>query len=417
MKKLFASLLTVAMLSASALPVFADATSIDNDNNKAENKVEGDYSIGVNGTLSSSGSTDKYVISADISWEGMTFTYTAGSTVYEPKDHTNKSEPGKWKEDKASITVKNHSNVGIDASFKFEKAQGVTTTGTFYTKSGTTYTAISNEDDQRFTLDSADGKTRNDTDAALDESPTNTIYFGVSGDGVDSSKTLGTITVKIAKDTSVKTYEDLVASLNKIKTTGGTVRLGADITIPANEELNNMQAMYVTSESGTVVLDLGGHTVTGIIIVASNTTSDVVIQNGTLEYEYVGNVEVGTDAGVVMVAQGNAEFKNVTINTTNIVALFSYGNSTLITDSTFNGGFEVDGVTCTIRAKNNLTLSGEVTVKNKVRMDNSDWCLTIKSGCQYKIGGASTATTVDADTTYNSSTSTSDPLPWLVLVP
>ena len=88
----------------------------------------------------------------------------------------------------------------------------------------------------------------------VENAPTATANFGISGAAIDADKTLGTITVTIANAvetaTVVTTFEELQAAVNN----GGTVKLGGDITL---ESSLNIEA------ATPLVLDLDGHTITG----------------------------------------------------------------------------------------------------------------------------------------------------------
>lgn len=164
----------------------------------------GAYFIGVNGTYTPSGAAGE-IVSTDITWDAMSFTYTAGSVgTWNPETHTyTGGTQGSWSANKVGITVTNHSNVGVDVGFTFTPAAGASTIGTFYTRDGDTYTAITSHDDQKLSLRTAVG-------TEWGNAPVGTFYFGVSGEAINESKTLGTITVKIAKEkwTEVTTEVD-----------------------------------------------------------------------------------------------------------------------------------------------------------------------------------------------------------------
>ena len=176
-------------------------------------------------------------ISVDIVWEAMDFTYTAPSQgTWNPATHAYEGgTEGGWSDNNPAITVKNHSNVAVNATLGF--APDVTgVVGTFTETSGTA-------NDNILELATAEG-----TEVA--NAPTATATFGISGAAIDANKTLGTITVSIAKDRGVTTFEALQEAVNN----GGTVKLGGDITL---ENDLDIQA------STPLVLDLNGHTITG----------------------------------------------------------------------------------------------------------------------------------------------------------
>ena len=125
-------------------------------------------------------------ISVDIAWAAMDFTYTGASQgTWNPVTHTyDGATEGSWSDNTPAITVTNHSNVAINATLDFTPAvDGVV--GTFTEVSGT-------ENDNILELATAEGTT-------LENAPTATANFGISGAAIDADKTLGTITVAIAK--------------------------------------------------------------------------------------------------------------------------------------------------------------------------------------------------------------------------
>ena len=175
MKKLFATLLAVAMLASVSVTAFAAET-----NNGTQ-----DTEITVNGTYTP-GATTGEIISADIAWDAMDFTYTGASQgTWNPATHAYDGQTeGGWSDNTPAITVKNHSNVAINATLDFTPdVTGVI--GTFTEASGTA-------NDKVLELATAEG-----TEVA--NAPTATANFGISGAAIDATQTLGTITVTIAK--------------------------------------------------------------------------------------------------------------------------------------------------------------------------------------------------------------------------
>ena len=180
MKKLFATLLAVAMLASVSVTAFAAETN--NGTQDTEITVNGSF---VSGTAGSS------VISVDIAWDAMDFTYTAASQgTWNPATHAyDGATAGGWSDNTPGITVKNHSNVAVNATLGF-KADVAGVVGTFTEASGT-------ENDSVLELATAVG-----TEAA--NAPTATANFGISGAAIDADKTLGTITVTVAKTGSAE---------------------------------------------------------------------------------------------------------------------------------------------------------------------------------------------------------------------
>lgn len=196
MKKLIA-VLTALTLAASM--------SVSTQANELTGQEAGQHAIGVQGKYNAGTAVDD-VISVDITWEGLEFTYTAGSTgTWKPDQHVYEGGTlGHWSENKGSITVANHSNVAVTASFQFAfadslKTDGKDTQGLFYTLDDSTYTETT---DAKFELESAVDKTRSDN-AETDQTPKGTIYFGMKGNDnvIFTDGTIGTITVSIVKKT------------------------------------------------------------------------------------------------------------------------------------------------------------------------------------------------------------------------
>ena len=174
MKKLFATLLAGAMLASLSVTAFAET---NNGTQDTEITVNGKYTPGA---------TTGEIISADISWDAMDFTYTAPSQgTWNPVTHTyDGATAGGWSDNTPAITVTNHSNVAVNATLGFT-ANVTGVAGTFTEASGT-------ENDNILELATAEG-------TAVADAPTASANFGISGAAIDADKSLGTITVAIAK--------------------------------------------------------------------------------------------------------------------------------------------------------------------------------------------------------------------------
>lgn len=193
-KKLLTALLCATMLTTSTVTAFAADTSPNTN-------TGGNTNIEVKGTYQS-GSTEGNTISVDIIWGSMEFTYKAGSTgTWNPGSHSydGSVNAGGWTDKRVGITVKNHSDTAVTASFKFEAntEAKVTTTGTFYTLGIGEFEEVTGTAELK--LPTAVGTTRNDENANEDTTPIDKIYFGVSGDGISENVTLGNIVVTITK--------------------------------------------------------------------------------------------------------------------------------------------------------------------------------------------------------------------------
>ena len=173
MKKICTIFLVIIMVLMMTPTVFAATTVGENG---------GSTGINVAGVYESTG-TVATKVSVDITWTDMLFTYTEGKEgTWDPVTHTYVGAmPGSWSDD-AEITVTNHSNTNITATFSFETDVD-TVTGTFTETSGT-------ENDNILELDSADGLT-------VENSPSATASFGLSGRVTASNEEIGVITVLI----------------------------------------------------------------------------------------------------------------------------------------------------------------------------------------------------------------------------
>ena len=175
MKKLFSLLLAIMMIATMALPVFAEE-SVDANGGSAN--------VNVNGVVQYTGSSETQIISVDVAWENMTFTYVEGVHFgWNPETHEYAGAyEGYWENDRADITVTNHSNTEVNATLSFESGVD-TVSGAFTEGSGTM-------DDGVLELASA-------VDTEVEEAPTATATFNISGSISVSADIVGEITVLI----------------------------------------------------------------------------------------------------------------------------------------------------------------------------------------------------------------------------
>ena len=225
-------------LHLTLIPTLTDSPSTGNG--------KGKYNIEISGTYTPGAAADE-IISADIAWDAMDFTYTGASQgTWNPANHTYEgATEGGWSNNTPAITVTNHSNVAVNATLGFT-ANVTGVVGTFTEASGT-------ENDNILNLATAEGTT-------LENAPTATANFGISGAAIDADKTLGTITVTIAKNV-IDTFAELQAAVNN----GGTVKLGGNITL---------EDTLIIETASPMILDLNGHTITG-------TYKSVYLMSGT----------------------------------------------------------------------------------------------------------------------------------------
>ena len=174
MKKIISLILALVMIMSLSVTAFAaESNTIETDGSSA--------TINVKGTFEGAESAGTR-ISVDVAWSGMEFTYSEAEKEWDPSihDYKNKSGAG-WSTNKGTITVKNHSNAIVTATFSFTPAvEGVI--GTF--------------NESILELPSAVG-------TSYGFAPDATVEFGISGAAITETKdTLGTITVTIAKKTN-----------------------------------------------------------------------------------------------------------------------------------------------------------------------------------------------------------------------
>ena len=332
MKKTLSIILALVMALSLSVTAFA-----------ATNDGTSGTDITVNGTYVP-GTTGAEQISVDIVWEAMNFTYTAPSQgTWNPATHAYEgATEGGWSDNTPSITVKNHSNVAVNATLDF-KADVAGVVGTFTETSGTA-------NDKVLELATAEG-----TEVA--NAPAATANFGISGAAIDADKTLGTITVTVAKTgsaeggetaTGVTTLEALQAAVNA----GGTVKLGGDITTDQD----------LTVSTGTpVTIDLNGFTLT------SSAENTIYILPDTVCTVKGGTVSNTTDRKAVVHNLVTVTFQNYTLNANNYFSLYNCCTAT-VTDSTLNGNYNGNSI---INDQANsdtvtLTLSGTVNMEGSI---------------------------------------------------
>ena len=131
------------------------------------------------------------VVSVDIVWGAMEFTYTPPSQgTWDPGSHTytDGETAGSWTSSSNSIEVTNHSNVDVTASFGFESADELDIDGEFQDATGDVVESL--------VLASAD----NGQAGQAGTPTTKTVYFYVTGGAIASATdSLGTISVTVSK--------------------------------------------------------------------------------------------------------------------------------------------------------------------------------------------------------------------------
>ena len=316
MKKILTGILALALAASMAVPAFA-----------ANNDGTSGTSIDVTGTFTAA-ADPAIVVSADITWDEMSFVYQDGAKHWDAATHQDVADEGAWEAAKKTITVKNHSNVGIKASFAFASdVEGL----------------IGTLDKSEFALASAEGTT-------LDDAPTDYTAFGISGTKITESQKLGTITVTITSDI---TPVGSVADLRSVFENGGKAQL--------NSDLNGTSERLTLSSGKELELDLNRKTLNvGYIFLSNNDSEKLTLRNGTIT-GYVG-------------LSGNGE-KHLIVDNCTLNRLGdnnNYSDVTLrncvITNECFTssgGSWKIEGtnkISGKMTAKANVTISGDFTL-------------------------------------------------------
>ena len=297
-------------------------------NSPSTGNGKGKYNIEISGTYTPGAVADE-IISVDVAWEAMDFTYTGPSQgTWNPVTHTYEgATKGGWSNNTPAITVTNHSNVAVNATLGFT-ANVTGVVGTFTEASGT-------ENDNILNLATAEGTT-------LENAPTATANFGISGAAIDADKTLGTITVTIAKNV-IDTFAELQAAVNN----GGTVKLGGNITL---------EDTLIIETASPMILDLNGHTITG-------TYKSVYLMSGTCTIRGGSITVTGETAVCNYSGTGTLMIEDCTIRS-ELTALYNGAtdavttvkNSTLIRDD--SNEYVVFANSGTVSLEGTVNLSG-----------------------------------------------------------
>lgn len=177
MKKLVALLLTVMMTATLSVSAFAETVDKSKDIDvKAEYKDN---------------STTPDKISVDVSWGAMEFTYTkSGEMKWDDKNHDyTDNTKTEWTENGNTVTVVNHSNVGVTVTFAFVAGEG-------YDGENGIKGTFSN---QTLTLKSAAGVGTDEESLATLTGTTDLTLSGALKSGTVKGTTVGSITVDIKK--------------------------------------------------------------------------------------------------------------------------------------------------------------------------------------------------------------------------
>lgn len=206
MKKFFATAMAVTMVTATlgttafaAEGPAAGSKTLTDEKKSVEITVSGEY-------VENQESPE--VISMDIEWGAMNFTYAAKQQgTWQPTTHTydGATEVEGWAGKTTSdIKVTNHSNVDVTASFEFEAMSGFAPTsdeaddgvkGSFSQKSVDLDAGVAKDEDHP---------------NAYDEAATETVTFSIGGklkQGTAKDTQIGTITVSVDKKVAAEDGE------------------------------------------------------------------------------------------------------------------------------------------------------------------------------------------------------------------
>ena len=142
-----------------------------------ENSVETDVLVNYGGP-SDSGSV---VYSIDVVWTDLTFEYSAGSSQWNPQNHdySNTLDGASWTDASGTITITNHSNIGIMGSISFNQAS---------TPNGTASLTV---EQPQFSLNSAENTTYGNAPKFATK---------ITASGTPTKKgSVGTITIRLEK--------------------------------------------------------------------------------------------------------------------------------------------------------------------------------------------------------------------------
>lgn len=197
MKKFYAGLLTVAMLTAMSATAVG-ATTLDGQGapNPATGKGEGSYTLSVDAKYSDGIETPD-VVSVDVEWGAMEFTYAVGGTKNwnaQTHSYTISNSTAGWSANGNGVKVTNHSNVAVNATFTYAAENNNTMTGSFAYDNNK---AVDNSGAIKLNQGLVNQKDNADHVTAT------LTLSGTPADTMTEFTKVGTITVGIAKDVAI----------------------------------------------------------------------------------------------------------------------------------------------------------------------------------------------------------------------
>ena len=318
MKKILTGIFALTLVASMSFQTFA----VTNDG------TEGTQ-IEVNGTFTAA-DAPSVVVSADVTWDELSFTYQDGDKHWDAEKHVDVADEGAWETTKKNITVTNHSNTSIKASFDFAAdVEGLK--GSF--------------DKTEFDLASAENTT-------AENAPTDKTAFGISGSAITEDQKIGTITVKITSDIAM--VENL-ADLRSAFQNGGKAQLSSD--------LKETYEMLTLSSGKKLEFDLNRKMLSVDSIFLSNNDSEkLVLRNGTIG-GYVGLAGNGEKHLIV----DNCTLDKLGEDNNNDNSDVTLKNCVITNDcfTSYSGSWKFKGVnniTGTMTVRKDVTISGDFTL-------------------------------------------------------
>lgn len=191
MKRILSLILAISLTAG--IGILCRADTINPDTQKATQSVQAIYK---------SGAEALPVISVDVEWKGMSFTYNDNSQPqWDAEKHNYAETEGYWEASEASITLTNHSNAIIQADIAYQALDAFSDTKMFFT-------------DCAPIIGSAE------TSQTSPGSPCSVtievIPGGILSDKAESVTNIGTITVSVSTD--LNSSDPHIAAFDKLCT-------------------------------------------------------------------------------------------------------------------------------------------------------------------------------------------------------